>query len=463
MKNFHHTERGVFCFIYLQCLQYFFTRLSLVSLLFLVAPLVAADADSNNTEPGLLGTELKLSDSVMSDIAPGEDQDARVHRVKPGETLWDIAELYFDNPDDWPFLQQINTIEDPGMLQPGTLVDIDIQDAFPLSVLYLNGDAWRVVDGRREPLEQGIIVDEGDVVETGRGASLTLEMSDGARAVIPSNSLVMVSRDGERGIRLILEQGEVESQVPSRQNSQRPYTIQTTSGVLGVRGTRFAVSHGDEAMVSSVYEGKVAARSQQAARRAQLNAGQGTRISDQGDIEVVGLLMPPELLDARSLAVGDLVVSVESVPQASRYRAQLARDATALDVIAEQRSTSPEFTFPSLPFEDYYLRVAAVDELGIVGEYSQDLIQHFSNGVSVERLDDAWRFDWQRQENTPSRLELSFDPSFDRPLVSYPPVTTGEILLRNVPEGDVFWRVVSLDDEDNVTHVIDSGALDATE
>ncbi|XGA80593.1 FecR domain-containing protein [Halomonas sp. CH40] len=386
----------------------------------------------------------------------------KVHKVMPGDTLWDIAKRYFDDPYEWYFLQQVNTIDEPVMLQPDTLVDLTLQDAFPLSVLYLYGDAWLIEGSQRLALEQGIVVDEGDIVETGRGASLTLEMSDGARAVVPSNSRVMVSRDGERGIRLILEKGEVESQVPSRQNPGRPYNIQTTSGVLGVRGTRFAVGYGGDAVLSSVYEGKVAVQSQQMSERAQVAAGQGTRISQQGDIDVVGLLAAPELLSATSLAGGDLVVLIKPIAPASSYRAQLARDAQSLDVVADQRSITPEVIFPELPAGEYYLRVAAVGSLGVVGEYSQRLIQHFSTGVTVTREGDAWRFDWKRQNDTPSRLELAFDETFERPLISYPPVTTGALLLRQVPDGEIFWRVVKLDGEGNVASVIDSGLLDAS-
>ncbi|NOG31364.1 LysM peptidoglycan-binding domain-containing protein [Halomonas sp. TBZ9] len=413
-------------------------------------------------ETSILDSTLSLPGSGVSDTVRQDEDRPKVHRVMPGDTLWDIAKFYFDDPYEWYFLQQVNTIDEPVLLQPNTLVDLTLQDAFPLSVLYLYGDAWLIEGGRKVALEQGIAVDEGDIVETGRGASLTLEMSDGARAVVPSNSRVMVNRDGERGIRLILVKGEVESQVPSRQNSGRPYNIQTTSGVLGVRGTRFTVSYGDAAVLSSVYEGKVAVQSQQMSERAQVAAGQGTRISQQGDIDVVGLLAAPQLLSVTSLAGGDLEVLVKPIAPASGYRAQLTRDAQSLDVIADQRSTAPEFIFPELPVGDYYLRVAAVGNQGVVGEYSQRLIPHFSTGVTVTREGDAWRFDWKRQNNTPHKLELAFDKSFDQPLISYPPATTGAVLLRQVPSGEVYWRVVKLDDKGNITSVIDSGLLDAS-
>ncbi|MGS2744721.1 FecR domain-containing protein [Halomonas sp. LS-001] len=410
-----------------------------------------------SASPALMADDTRHPPEHPAQSDPGRPE---VHRVVPGDTLWGIAERYFDNPFEWYFLQQANTINEPTLLQPDTVVDLALKDAFPLSVLYLYGDAWRVEEGEKVLLEQGVVVNEGDTLETGRGASLTLEMSDGARAVVPSNSRVMVHRDGERGIRLTLEAGGVESQVPSRHNKSRPYNIETRSGVLGVRGTRFSVSYADDATLSSVYEGRVAVQDQQLGERAQVSAGQGTRVSRDGDIDVVGLLMPPDILDAEPLAGGDLAVRVRSMRLADGYQAQLTRDAQALDLVAEQRSSDPQFTFSSVPSGDYYLRVAAVGYEGIVGNYAQLPVQHVMEGVSVSREGEIWRFNWTRQAEISYTLELAVDAAFEKVLISYPPVTTGVLNVRNVPQGRVFWRVVRLDAQGNVASVIDSGRLD---
>lgn len=380
----------------------------------------------------------------------------------PGDTLWDIAERYFDDPFEWYFLQETNTIDEPVLLQPDTMVDLTLKDAFPLSVLYLYGEAWRIENGRKEVLRQGIVVNEGDTLETGRGASLTLEMSDGARAVVPSNSRVTVHRDGERGIRLTLEAGGVESQVPSRHNESRPYNIETRSGVLGVRGTRFSVSYADDATFSSVYEGRVAVQNRKLAERAKVSAGQGTRVSSDGNIDVVPLLVAPDILSAEPLAGGDLAVMVRPIAQADGYQAQLTRDAQALDLVAELRGSDPRFTFSTVPSGSYYLRVAAVGPKGVVGNYAQLAVRHVIEGVSVSRQGEVWRFNWARQAGTPYTLELAADEAFEKILISYPPMTTGALNVRNVPQGRVFWRVARLDEQGNVASVIDSGRLDGS-
>lgn len=403
---------------------------------------------------------LMADDAPPEYLAQSDPGRPEIHRVVPGDTLWDIAERYFDDPFEWYFLQETNTIDEPFLLQPDTIVDLTLKDAFPLSVLYLYGEAWRIENGRKEALRQGVVVNAGDTLETGRGSSLTLEMSDGARAVVPSNSRVAVLRDGERGIRLTLEAGSIESQVPSRHNESRPYNIGTRSGVLGVRGTRFSVSYADDATLSSVYEGRVAIQSQQRAERAQVSAGQGTRLSSDGDIDVVALLIAPDILSAESLAGGYLAVMVRPMALADDYQAQLTRDEKALDLVAEQRSSDPRFTFSDVPSGSYYLRVAAVGSRGVVGNYAQLPVRHVIEGVSVSRDGAIWRFNWAREAGTPYTLVLAADEAFEKKLIRYTPVTTGVLSVRNVPQGRVFWRVARLDAQGNVASVIDSGRLD---
>ena len=386
-----------------------------------------------------------------------------VHRVRPGDTLWDIAERYFDDPFEWYFLQQTNTIGEPVLLQPDTMIDLTLKDAFPLSVLYLSGDAWRVENGRKDALQQGVVVNEGDTLETGREAALTLEMSDGARAVIPSNSRVKVNRDGARGIRLTLEAGGIESQVPSRHNKNRPYNIEINSSILGVRGTRFSANYTEGSALSSVYEGQVVVQNSQRQQGPQVSAGQGARISSNGDVDVVELLAAPDILRTDSLAGGDLAVRVKPMAAASDYQAQLTRDTEALKLVADQRSPDPRFMFSSVPAGSYSLRVAAIDAKGVVGNYAQLPVLHVAEGISVSREEGVWQFDWARQANIPYTLELAADEAFESILISYPPVTTGKLRVRNVPQGNVFWRVAKLDAQGDIARVIDSGRLHASE
>jgi nucleoid-associated protein YgaU len=47
--------------------------------------------------------------------------DARIHEVRPGETLWQIAQLTVGDPTLWPALYHANRdpIKDPARVYPG--------------------------------------------------------------------------------------------------------------------------------------------------------------------------------------------------------------------------------------------------------------------------------------------------------------------------------------------------------
>ena len=58
--------------------------------------------------------------TVLPGIVPAESQ-ARIHEVRPGESLWTIAEITVGDPTLWPALYLANRdqIKDPALVYPG--------------------------------------------------------------------------------------------------------------------------------------------------------------------------------------------------------------------------------------------------------------------------------------------------------------------------------------------------------
>lgn len=391
------------------------------------------------------------------------------HRVLPGDTLWDISEHYYGTPDNWPRLQQLNAIAQPTKLLPNTLVDLGASDLFPVTVLYRAGEAWLIEGAKQTSLQNGDTVNAGDIVQTGAG-SITLQMRDGARAVLPSNSRVILQREGERGITFRLEEGEVESYVPTNRPRNRAYTIETESGFLGVRGTHFHARYEDNTLLTSVYEGEVAAQGRMSAEQTAVSSNKGARIDVMGGIRIVPLLPPPEDVTITSRLPDDVHVEVLSPRQGISYRAQIAKDPHFLNILRDQRSSDGQLRFTALPAGFYHLRLAAVDVLGIEGRSAFFVVHHNDRRVSVVREvsneghgeDSLWVFEWSRRAQTSYRLQLAADSQFNRVLLDYASQHNGPLRISRLPESDIYWRMVSANNLTGVTEVIDMGTLDAS-
>jgi hypothetical protein len=58
--------------------------------------------------------------AAAAPLAAQVDSQERVHVVRPGETLWDIARMYLDDPFLWPEIFRLNTdvVQDPALIYP---------------------------------------------------------------------------------------------------------------------------------------------------------------------------------------------------------------------------------------------------------------------------------------------------------------------------------------------------------
>jgi chemotaxis signal transduction protein/nucleoid-associated protein YgaU len=62
------------------------------------------------------------AESLSNQVPPANA--AIVHRVIPGDTLWDIAEHYLDDPFQYPELARLSQIRNPDLIYPGDIIRI---------------------------------------------------------------------------------------------------------------------------------------------------------------------------------------------------------------------------------------------------------------------------------------------------------------------------------------------------
>ena len=62
------------------------------------------------------------SNSLPNQVPPTSTEI--VHRVVPGDTLWDIAERYLGDPFQYPALARLSQIRNPDLIYPGNVIRI---------------------------------------------------------------------------------------------------------------------------------------------------------------------------------------------------------------------------------------------------------------------------------------------------------------------------------------------------
>jgi hypothetical protein len=132
-------------------------------------------------------------------------------------------------------------------------------------VAYLEGEAHKLVEGEKSPLEQGAALAEGDSVLTGDAARLEIKFADDSLLRLgPSAKLQLTSahfgeKREERKMTARLWFGKVWAKVTSVFSKDSQFQIETENAVAGVRGTTFRVdARADKSVLVRVYAGAVA-------------------------------------------------------------------------------------------------------------------------------------------------------------------------------------------------------------
>lgn len=390
------------------------------------------------------------------------------YRVRPGDTLWDVAGAHLKPSIPWQRLQDHNRIANPYHLAPGSTLQIPLAwlDRQPAraKVVAIRGNATsRSAAGRDAPVTAGMSLGSGTVLKTSPDASLSLEFADGSRLLLLGDSellldrLTRFGRSGMADTRLRLQRGRIGNEVRRLRGPAANFVVDTPSASSAVRGTRFRVEASEGRTHTEVLEGRVAvdARNQ---RGALLRHGFGAVVvPGQAAIAPVALLPAPDLS-----RIAPLTQSVRpelawpAVPGAHGYRVQVSDHRRFESVRVDMEVEAPRVQLQALDAGHYTIRVRAIGKDGLEGRDAVTALQVDGQPAppysiapaagSVLRTPEVVLRWTQAPGAVAYDYEIAGAAGFAQPVARARADDTASIRLPDaLPPGDYAWRIRSVD------------------
>ncbi|QOJ22645.1 MAG: FecR domain-containing protein [Gammaproteobacteria bacterium] len=391
-----------------------------------------------------------------------------IYTVRPGDNLWNLTERHLNSMDYVPQLQQLNKVQNPYVIPPGTQLRIPVvwskvQNTSARVISVYGAAALLRKDQERMPVEQGMQLLIDDEIHSGNDAFVTVEFADNSHLRVQENTRLRFDNMrifGDYGLTdtlIDLQQGRTENTVPEKSGKATRFRIKTPSAISSVRGTDFRVGipETQAGTSSEVLSGHVEVAGEK--RNVKVAAGFGT-MTAQGmpPVSPVKLLPPPDLSGtAHYYQSLPLVIKFSPLKGAHAYRAQIAADRDFKNLRSEFTTASLPFRDGEIPDGDYWLRVRGIDRLSIEGK---DAVIPFSLNAYPEAPfilaplpggmaePEKQQFKWAAQADVSHyAIMISKDADFSTALYFNPEVKENSVTLsESLTPGHYFWRIFSV-------------------
>jgi hypothetical protein len=391
------------------------------------------------------------------------------YRVRPGDNLWDLAGRYLKPDVPWQKLQDYNQVGDPLHLPPGSIMRFPVgwlrQAPAPARVIAVIGHAQaQDAAGTTVPVTTGMSVGYGSTLITQADTSLSLELADGSRVLMQSDSELVLDRlsaYGRTGMvdtRMRLKRGRVSSDVVPLNGSAARFTVSTPNTISSVRGTHFRVvaDENDGTARTEVVGGHVDVGN--AKRHVMVDGGKGVATAANATPGQPASLLPAPVLDCPRQPLGQLPASIQWKPleQAAHYRIQVAPSERFEALVLDQVVDAPQANLPAMPDGPHAFRVRGIDGdrlegldatcvFTVAAHPQPPLILEPQPGAKARDTRPSFR--WTESEEAVSYAwELAGDEGFSHPLASQPQLTGNKTRApETLPYGHYFWRIASRD------------------
>lgn len=402
---------------------------------------------------------------LLALVCPAKAQEW-TYRVRPGDTLWDVAGEYLTPSVPWQRLQEHNRVADPYQLAPGSTLRIPVRwlhrQPARAKVVAVRGDAEaQATAGRAAPVTAGMSLGSGAVVKTSPEATLSLQFADGSRLLLLGDSelllerLTRLGRSGIADTRLRLRRGRIGNDVRHLRGPAANFIVDTPSASSAVRGTRFRVEADATGTQTEVLEGRVAVSA--GAKSALVRRGYGAVVApDQPGVTPVALLAAPDLSGlVPAPQVTRAPLTWPAVAGARQYRIQISEhvrfDSLQVDTLVD----TPGYALPPLEEGRYHVRVRAIDVRGLEGRDAVAQLQ--VDGLlqapysiapvaaSVVRTPDV-ALSWTQAPGAAAYdYEVAGATGFAQPIAHARVEDATSAALPQLPPGDYTWRIRSVD------------------
>jgi len=414
--------------------------------------------------PGLIPPA--IAQSAVQLRAPSSPQGDDEYPVRAGETLNGISARLLHEGETRRVqraLAQHNRLSDADRLQPGQVLRIPRawlkSRPSTLEVTSVQGE----VRSGGQPLAAGARLAAGDDVRSGANGYVTLKLADGSTLLLMPASEARIERaqgspaGGTTDTALQLERGRAEARVQRPAKGASRFEIRTPVATTAVRGTDFRVAVGEarDRSTSEVLAGEVGVRDTGGRSGVGVPAGFGTRVlADQAPLAPRALLRAPFLWTGVRL-VARTPTDIEFSPQggARSYRVLLAANQDMSAVLSERVVDAPVARLGALADGDYYLRVRAIDDIGLEGRdavarlrvRSQAEAPRPSSPPDRSRIyGDSAEFAWLPDTAaTGYVLQIARDPGFQVLAQEWNGLREPRQAAGSLAPGQYYWRIAS--------------------
>lgn len=411
---------------------------------------------------GMAGSAVPAQAQVKAQTSrPTLDRQADVVRytMRKGDTLYMLAGRYFRRLDDYRAVLRLNRIADPHRIAIGRVITVPMGlvriETLSARLIAARGTVRVRADARDLPVNVGMPLTIGTILETGDNGFLTIALPNGSRTTLPTRSRIVIRQLRHipltEGVDYDLEvtAGKAETEATPIGRDKGEFRVRTPRAVSAVRGTRFRVGYDGTQTNTEVLDGIVAVGAADGRRDPAgtlVEAGFGAHVTAEGAVRSEALLPPVALTEPGKVQTdSEIALALVPVPSAQAYHVQIGADAGFVDVVAEQIVTEPEARFADIANGNWFVRATAISPAGLEGLYQSYAMKRALATLEATAQGDfaLMRFRWSGagEGQRVYRFQMTRDDLGALPIVDEGGLGEEGLEMRNLRPGTYHWRV----------------------